>query len=110
MDAAGSHDGAMPSSIANHPDRLLPADPGVRAIARSLHNAVESLPIISPHGHVDAAMIANDTPFPDPTALLLSPDHYVTRLLHANGVPLEQLRVGGTTEVGAMDAWRTFCA
>ena len=55
-------------------------------------------------------MIANDTPFPDPTALLLSPDHYVTRLLHANGVPLQQLRVGGTAEVSALDAWRTFCA
>ncbi|MFL4478170.1 glucuronate isomerase [Paeniglutamicibacter sp. ORCA_105] len=100
----------MPSSIANHPDRLLPADPGVREIARSLHKDVENLPIISPHGHVDAAMIANDTPFPDPTALLLSPDHYVTRLLHANGVPLQQLRVGGTSEVSALDAWRTFCA
>ncbi|MFF5792914.1 glucuronate isomerase [Paeniglutamicibacter sp. NPDC012692] len=99
----------MPSSIANHPDRLLPADPAVRQIARELHADVESLPIISPHGHVDAAMIANDTPFPDPTALLLSPDHYVTRLLHANGVPLEQLRVGGTSEVTALDAWKTFC-
>ena len=28
--------------------------------------------------------------------LLISPDHYVTRLLHANGVPLETLGAGGT--------------
>jgi len=99
----------MPSSIANHPERLFPADPGVREIARSLHSTVENLPIISPHGHVDAAMIANDTPFPDPTAMLLSPDHYVTRLLHANGVPLEALRVGGTTKATALEAWTVFC-
>src|SRR5205823_2856871 len=33
-------------------------------------------------------------PFADPTSLLLSPDHYVTRLLHASGVPLEALGVG----------------
>lgn len=100
----------MPSSIANHPDRLLPADAGVRGIARSLHRAVQHLPIISPHGHVDAGMIARDDAFPDPATLLISPDHYVTRLLHANGVPLEQLRVGGTQQVSALEAWRTFCA
>ena len=99
----------MPSSIANHPDRLLPADPGVRDIARRLHAAVETLPIISPHGHVDAAIIADDEPFPDPTALLISPDHYVTRLLHAAGVPLDQLRVGGSTGASPQEAWRTFC-
>lgn len=100
----------MPSSIANHPDRLFPADPAVREIAWSLHSVVENLPIISPHGHVDAAMIADDTPFPDPSTLLLSPDHYVTRLLHANGVNLEQLRVGGTSSVSPREAWAVFCA
>ena len=100
----------MSSSIANHPDRLLPADAGVREIARSLHAAVEHLPIISPHGHVDAGMIARDDAFPDPTALLISPDHYVTRLLHANNVPLDALRVGGSQKVSALDAWKTFCA
>ena len=101
---------SMSTAIADHPDRLLPADPGVREIARRLHAEVEGLPIVSPHGHVDAAMLADDTPFPDPTALLISPDHYVTRLIHANGVPLEQMRVGGTTEVSAREAWRVFCA
>lgn len=99
----------MTSSIATHPDRLLPADPGVREIARRLHAVVESLPIISPHGHVDAAIIAEDTPFPDPTALLISPDHYVTRVMHSAGVPLDQLRVGGTDGASPREAWRTFC-
>jgi glucuronate isomerase len=100
----------MTESIAANPDRLLPADPGIRAIARELLADVENLPIISPHGHVPAEMLAEDTPFPDPTALLVSPDHYVTRLIHANGAGLEELRVGGTEEVDSRTAWRTFAA
>ncbi|WP_026555438.1 glucuronate isomerase [Arthrobacter sp. 35W] len=98
----------MTSSLGSDPDRLLPADPGTRAIARDLLAQVEDLPIISPHGHVDAAMIFNDTPFPDPATLLVSPDHYVTRLIHANGAPLERLRVGGTTGVEPRETWREF--
>ena len=38
--------------------------------------------------------LASDIPFTDPTSLLLSPDHYVFRLLHAQGVPLADLGVG----------------
>ena len=78
-----------------HPDRLLPADPTTRGIARRLYAAVRDLPIISPHGHVPPEWIAEDVPFGDPTSLLISPDHYVTRLLHAHGVPLESLGAGG---------------
>ncbi len=77
--------------LAPHPDRLFPADPGARAVARTVYDAVRDLPIISPHGHVDAALIADDQPFPDPAALLVTPDHYVLRLLHANGVGLQDL-------------------
>ncbi|WP_077489668.1 glucuronate isomerase [Sinomonas mesophila] len=103
----------MTDSIAANPDRLLPADPGTRAIARELLADVEGLPILSPHGHVPAEMIAEDTPFPDPTALLVSPDHYVTRLVHAAGTPLSGLRVGGTEGSASVDsrtAWRNFAA
>ncbi|GAB3521225.1 glucuronate isomerase [Arthrobacter monumenti] len=99
----------MPTSIAADPHRLLPADPAVRSIARNLLDRVENLPIISPHGHVDASILADDTPFPDPATLLVSPDHYVTRLIHASGVPLEELRVGGTAEVQPRQVWRRFC-
>lgn len=98
----------MTDSIAANPDRLLPADPGTRQIARELLSDVEDLPIISPHGHVPADWIADDTPFPDPTALIVSPDHYVTRLIHASGVELDQLRVAGTTAVDSRTAWRNF--
>ena len=99
----------MSTSIAADPHRLLPAEPGVRSIARSLLDLVENLPIISPHGHVDAALLEKNNPFPDPATLLISPDHYVTRLIHASGVPLDQLRVGGTTAVEPRVVWRNFC-
>ena len=99
----------MSQSIAANPDRLLPADPGTRSIARELLGRVEDLPIISPHGHVDAAVIEHNTPFPDPSALLVSPDHYVTRLIHASGVPLDRLRASKTTEPGSRAVWREFC-
>ena len=77
-----------------HPDRLLPAEPGVRAVARELYDAVRELPVISPHGHVDPRLLLDDEPFGDPAALLVTPDHYVTRLLHAAGVGLDELGVG----------------
>lgn len=98
----------MSQSIAAHPDRLLPADPGTRSIARSLLERVQDLPIISPHGHVDAAVIEQNTPFPDPAALLVSPDHYVTRLIHANGVPMDQLLAGTASAPESREIWRTF--
>jgi glucuronate isomerase len=81
--------------LALDPDRLLPVDPGTREIARRLYAAVAGLPIISPHGHVPPAWLADDVPFADPTSLLISPDHYVFRLLHAQGVGLDALGVGG---------------
>ncbi|QOT18415.1 glucuronate isomerase [Paenarthrobacter sp. YJN-5] len=96
----------MSTSIATHPDRLLPADPGTREIARNLLARVQDLPIISPHGHVDAAVIEQNTPFLDPAALLVTPDHYVTRLIHASGVSMEQLQ---PQNAGAREIWRTFC-
>jgi glucuronate isomerase len=104
----------MSQSIAANPDRLLPADPGTRSIARDLLQRVQDLPIISPHGHVDAAVIEQNTPFPDPAALLVSPDHYVTRLIHASGVPFDRLRQPDATGSGAAApdsraVWREFC-
>ncbi|MGI8870408.1 MAG: glucuronate isomerase [Mycobacteriales bacterium] len=105
---------STPARIELHPDRLLPADPTTRAIARRLYAEVADLPIISPHGHVDAAVLADDVPFGNPAELFVTPDHYVTRMLHANGVPLRDL---GLADADAPDAtpadpreiWRTFC-
>jgi len=106
---------AMPAKtpvLAVHPDRLLPADPAVRDIARRLYQTVRELPIISPHGHVDPQMLLDDVPFRDPAQLFVTPDHYVTRLLHASGVPLETLGVGQgpLSEAAAREAWRLLCS
>lgn len=100
------------STLTATDDRLLPADPGVRALARDLYEHVRDLPILSPHGHVPTGMLRDDQPFPDPTTLLVTPDHYVTRLLHASGVPLHELGVGQRPldEEQARRAWRAFCA
>ena len=50
------------------------------------------LPIISPHGHVAPTLLLDDEPFSDPADLLITHDHYVTRLLHAAGVDLADAR------------------
>src|SRR3954447_12935775 len=60
-----------------HPDRLLPADPEGRPIARRIHDEVRGMPIISPHGHVNPRLLLDDAPFPDPATLFVTPDHYV---------------------------------
>ena len=98
--------------LALHPDRLLPVEPSVRDIARRLYKSVQDLPIISPHGHVDPAILLDDVPFRDPAQLFVTPDHYVTRLLHASGVPLDALGVGQgpLSEKAARETWRLLCS
>jgi glucuronate isomerase len=107
------------------PDRFFPAEPQVRATARALYREIAGLPLLSPHGHVDAGMLLSDGPYPDPVALLVRPDHYVLRLMHAHGATLEELGIaprpgGGGTEPGAgtaaegpvagsREVWRRLC-
>ncbi len=94
-----------------NPDRLLPPDPGVRAVARRLYDAIRDLPILSPHGHVDPRLLLDNQAFADPASLFVTPDHYVTRLLHASGVPLDALGVGRgpLSETEAREVWRLLC-
>ena len=75
-----------------HQDRLLPADPGVRRIARSLYESTRALPIVSPHGHCDPAALADDTPFESPATELVTKDHYLLRMLYSQGVPARGAR------------------
>lgn len=103
----------MAQAMTLHPDRLFSPDPTLRAISRRIYDQVKGLPIISPHGHVPPVWLADDVPFADPTSLLITPDHYINRLLHAEGVELDVLGVPvGTpmTEEQSRQAWRTFCA
>ncbi|GAA2001654.1 glucuronate isomerase [Microbacterium ulmi] len=108
-----------------HPERALPADPGTRAIARRIFDETERLPIVSMHGHVDAAMLEADLPFPDPSALLVTPDHYLVRMLVSQSTSPGAVRdagvrsvadlgvAGGTEQEVETDPrviWRRFCA
>jgi glucuronate isomerase len=74
-------------------DRLFPADPVTRGIARRLYAGIRDLPIISPHGHTDPRWFAEDKAFPDPASLFVKPDHYIFRMLFSQGVRLEQLGI-----------------
>lgn len=98
------------SNLELHPDRLFPTEPTLRSLVRRLYDHVAELPIISPHGHVDPALLADDSPFPDPATLFVVPDHYVTRMLHAHGIPLEQLGIGGPGTADPREIWRLFCS
>ncbi|MBV1853177.1 glucuronate isomerase [Catellatospora tritici] len=93
-------------------DLLLPAEPRTRAIARELYAHVRGLPLISPHGHVDPGLLADDAPFPDPARLIIVPDHYVTRMLLSQGIGPAELGVprvdGGASEVDPRQVWRLF--
>lgn len=106
------------TALNHHPDRLLPADPATRDVARRLYSEVADAPIYSPHGHVDARMLLDDEAFGDPASLLITPDHYVTRMLHAVGVPFTRLglaRKGGEDDAmseqpaSGREIWRRLC-
>ena len=79
-----------------HQDRLFPAEPSARKIARTLYEQVRSLPIVSPHGHTQAAWFARNEPFPDPAKLFVQPDHYIYRMLYSQGVSLNSLGIPRT--------------
>ncbi len=91
-----------------HPDRLLPADPGTRAVARDILGAIAGLPLVAVHGHVDGTVLAEDRAWPDPAALLVTADHYVLRVLHSVGVPLDRLGQGPGPH-DPREIWRQLC-
>ena len=99
----------MTRPLTLHPDRLFPAEPAARAIARELYASVAKLPIFSPHGHTDPSWFADDAPFGNAADLLLAPDHYVFRMLYSQGIPLEALGIGGS-KVDPREAWRIFAS
>ncbi len=95
-----------------HENRFFDSDPGIRFIARSLYEETRELPLICPHGHVDPAVLADNNPFPEPTALLITPDHYVFRMLYSQGIALESLgiptRDATPVETDPRKIWQIF--
>jgi glucuronate isomerase len=96
------------------PDRYFDPEPSQRSIARELYATIADLPIISPHGHVEPKLLADeDASLGTPADLFIIPDHYVFRMLYSQGVPLEALGVarrdGGPVEDDHRKIWQTFC-
>jgi glucuronate isomerase len=92
-----------------HPDRLFPADPETRTVARRLYESIANLPIVSPHGHTQAEWFAEDRPFPDPASLFIVPDHYVFRMLYSQrDFAMEELGIAEGKVSDPRKLWRTF--
>jgi glucuronate isomerase len=93
-------------------NRFFNPDPSILKIARELYDGVKHLPIVSPHGHVDPRLFSKNKPFPDPTELILIPDHYAFRMLYSQGIPMESLGVpttdGTPVEADRRKIWRIF--
>ena len=97
------------------PDRYFSPDAATRPLARELYESVAHAPLVCPHGHVDPRLFADPAArFGSPAELLIIPDHYVFRMLYAQGVPLEDLGVprrdGGPVEADPRHIWRRFAA
>jgi glucuronate isomerase len=94
------------------PDRCFDPEPAQRSLARQLYAAVKELPLVSPHGHVDPSLLAEDRPLGSPAELFIIPDHYVYRMLYSQGVPLEELGVptrdGTPVEQDHRRIWQRF--
>lgn len=99
-------------AVALHPDRFFDAEPTIRRLARELYARTKDLPLICPHGHVDPALLADNAPFPEPTALIFTKDHYIVRMLYSRGVSMESLgmpaRDGTAVEQNPRTVWQLF--
>jgi glucuronate isomerase len=94
-------------------DRYFDPDPSQRKVAMELYQSVAHLPIVSPHGHVDPRLLADENAsFGSPADLFIIPDHYVFRMLYSQGVPLENLGVPrvdtGPVEKDHRKIWQIF--
>src|SRR3954466_9027080 len=95
------------------PDRCFDANPTQRKVARQIYGTVKDLPIVSPHGHVTPALLADpNARFGSPADLLIIPDHYVFRMFYSQGISLEDLgvptRKGPAIGVDHRKIWQIF--
>jgi glucuronate isomerase len=93
-------------------DRFFDPDPKTRKVALDLYMEIRDLPLVCPHGHVYPKMFAENQPFPDPTELILIPDHYIYRMLYSQGISLESLGIptidGSPVETDHGKIWQIF--
>ena len=102
----------MPDRLVLDENRFFDPDPTIREIAATLYEGTRDLPLVCPHGHVDPRLFAVDEAFPNPTELILIPDHYIFRMLYSQGIPLETLGIptgdGAEVETDPRKIWRLF--
>lgn len=95
-----------------HDDRFFDPNPAIRRIARELYEDVRDRPLVCPHGHVPPALLADNEPFPEPTSLIFTPDHYIFRMLYSQGLRLEDLGIptvnGTPVEDDPRKIWQAF--
>jgi glucuronate isomerase len=100
------------ASLELHESRLFDADSQTRSVAHELYDSVRDLPLVCPHGHVEPRLLAENEAFPEPTTLIVRPDHYIFRMLYSQGVALEELGIPSRAEPsGSSDprrAWQIF--
>ena len=102
-----------PEPLRLHPDRFFSPDPAVRAVARDLYASVADLPARLPARPRAARRCwPTNAPFPEPTALFITPDHYIFRMLLSQGVRMEDLgiptRDGTPVEADPRAVWQRF--
>ena len=84
-------------------DRYLSNDP----FAWNLYEIMQAKPIISPHGHIDVKVLLENKAFTNPVELLITPDHYITRLLYSQGISYEALGLDGSKK-DPKQIWQLF--
>jgi glucuronate isomerase len=103
----------MPTAILPREYRFLGPDHQLAELAFSIYEPAARLPLVCPHGHVDAALFSDPNyRFGSPAELFIIPDHYVVRMLFSHGVAMEDLSVprrdGGPVETDHRAIWRRF--
>ena len=84
-------------------DRYLSNDP----FAWQIYEIMQAKPIISPHGHIDVRVLLENKAFTNPVELLITPDHYITRLLYSQGISYESLGLDGSKK-DPKQIWQLF--
>jgi glucuronate isomerase len=85
---------------------------GADQVARALFDVARQFPLICPHGHTDPSWFSGNEAFSDPASLIVTPDHYITRMLASQGLNLDDFgilrRDGRQVESDPRKIWRRF--
>ncbi len=94
-------------------NRFFSPNQSQKNLAIQYYNLIKDLPIISPHGHVNPALFADPrAKFGSPTELLITPDHYIYRMLYSQGIDLQKLGITSSDAISSTsdprEIWQLF--